>query len=187
MDVAVVAPDLLGQALHLIGDEMVDGGRDPGAAEVGDELGGLLDRLGPVVVGPTGSRAAAGADDRCAGFTQGSCDATPGTAGRSGDDRDPPAKRIAARRPSHSWGHALRLRATIATIPARRGDAPLARAQAARPHSNGREGSANLGDAVGVLDRTPAAPPARCVRVSPVRAEPRRFETTVTEVGQPGQ
>ena len=47
----------------------------------------------------------------------------------------------------------------------------------------------NLGrwSRLGVLDRTPAAPPARCVRVSPVRAEPRRFETTVTEVGQPGQ
>mgnify|MGYP003289335716 CR=1 FL=1 len=39
--------------------------RDPGAAETRDELGRLLDRLGPVVVGPDGSRptAAAGADD----------------------------------------------------------------------------------------------------------------------------
>ena len=52
VDVAVVAPDLLGQALHLGGVEMVDRDRDAGAAELRDELGGLLDRLGPVVVGP---------------------------------------------------------------------------------------------------------------------------------------
>src|SRR5205085_6604981 len=99
---------------------MVDGGRDPGATEVGDELGGLLDRLGPVVVGPTGSRAAPGADDRCAGFTQGTRDAAPGTARRPRDDRHPPAKCAAVRRPCHGWSHALRLRPTIATIPERR-------------------------------------------------------------------
>ena len=34
VDVAVVVPDLLGQALHLVGVEMVDCGRDTGAAEV---------------------------------------------------------------------------------------------------------------------------------------------------------
>ena len=43
------------------GIEMVDGGRDAGAAEARDELGGLLDRLGAVVVGPGRSRCC----DRC--------------------------------------------------------------------------------------------------------------------------
>ena len=36
IDVSMVRPDLLGQGLHLIGIEMVDGSRNPGAAEVRD-------------------------------------------------------------------------------------------------------------------------------------------------------
>ncbi len=49
---AVVTPDPLGEGAYLVGLEMVDSGRDPGATEVRDQLGGLLDRFRTVVVGP---------------------------------------------------------------------------------------------------------------------------------------
>ena len=95
--------DPVGEAPHLVGIEVVDRDRDAGAAEAGDELGGLLDRLGPVVVGPQRcvSGAAAGADDRCARFAQGGGDAAAGAAGRSGDHGNAP-RRMSAEIRSHS-------------------------------------------------------------------------------------
>ena len=61
-----------GEGLHLGRVEVVDGDRDAGAAELGDERRRLLDRLGPVVVGAQGpGRAgAAGADDGGAGLAE---------------------------------------------------------------------------------------------------------------------
>jgi len=54
VDVAVLVPDTLAQPSHLIGVEVVDLDRDTGPAEAGDQLGGLLDGLGAVVVRPDG-------------------------------------------------------------------------------------------------------------------------------------
>ena len=51
VEVPVVAGDAPGETLHLRGVEMVDDDRDAGAAELRDERGRLLDRLGPVVLG----------------------------------------------------------------------------------------------------------------------------------------
>ena len=108
IDVAVACPDLLGQGFHLVGIEMVDCGRNPGAAEARDELGSLLDRLGAVVVGarrafaPT---AATRADDCCAGFAQGSSDAASGASGRPRYDGHATTQRVWIGRPFHalSW------------------------------------------------------------------------------------
>ena len=81
------------------GVEVVDGDGDAGAAELGDELGGLLDRLGAVVVGPrrAGPAAAAGAHDRRAGFAQGGRDAPPGASGRARDDGHATTQRVSIR------------------------------------------------------------------------------------------
>ena len=80
IDVAVLVADPLGQRLDLGGVEMVDGNCDARPAEIGDEPGRLLDRLGAVVVGAQRARraAATGADDCGAGFAEGRCDAAPG-------------------------------------------------------------------------------------------------------------
>ena len=105
VDVAQVVADLLGQLLHLTGIEMVDGAGDPGAAQVGHELGRLLDRLGPVVVRPGRpgrSGAATGAHHRRARLAQRGRDATPGAAGGAGDDGDATTKCVSIRGPCHS-------------------------------------------------------------------------------------
>src|SRR5207302_2674035 len=106
VDVAVVLPDPCCQALHPVGVEMVDPYRDSGAAKTRDQLSRLFDRLRPVVVGPTQSRAASGADDRRAGLAQSRGDATPGASRRPGNDSDPTTKRVWVWRPSQV-GHAL--------------------------------------------------------------------------------
>ncbi len=51
---AVVVADPLGQPPHLLGVEVIDLDRDADPAEPGHEFGGLLDGLGPVVVGGMG-------------------------------------------------------------------------------------------------------------------------------------
>ena len=86
-------------AAHLVGVEVVDRDRDPGAAERGDQLGRLLDGLRPVVVGPERARpaAAAGADDRRAGLAQRGGDAPARAAGRAGDHRHPSPQRLRIR------------------------------------------------------------------------------------------
>ena len=76
---------------------------DAGAAELRDELGGLLDRLGPVVVG-SGCRSrvrATGADDRRAGLAERGGDAAARASGRAGDDGDAATERIGIRGPFH--------------------------------------------------------------------------------------
>ena len=74
---------------------MIDRDRDTRPAELRDELGRLLDRLGTVVVGREWSFAAtpAGAHDDRAGFAERRRDAAPGPAGRSRNDRHPAAQR----------------------------------------------------------------------------------------------
>ena len=52
IDVPVVPVNPLGQFLDLGGIEMIDCGRNAGAAEIRDELGRVFDGLGAVVVGP---------------------------------------------------------------------------------------------------------------------------------------
>ncbi len=52
VDVAVPLAELVGQTRDLVGVEVVDRGSDPDAAELRDDLGRLLDGLGPVVVRP---------------------------------------------------------------------------------------------------------------------------------------
>src|SRR5207253_7731560 len=97
----VIVSDLVGEVFHLVGIEMVDDGRDAGAAELGDEVGSLFDRLVTVVVGPQRlcPAAATCANDGRAGFAQSSGDATPGTARSSRNDGDAPAQCVSIRRP----------------------------------------------------------------------------------------
>jgi hypothetical protein len=96
VDVAVVGPDPLGQRVDLVGFQVIDRDRYAGAPEPGDEVSGLLDGLGPVVVGANwaDSAAATGADDRRAGLAQGGGDSTPGAPGGAGDDSDAAAQRV---------------------------------------------------------------------------------------------
>ena len=95
----MVLPDPLGKGFYLLGVEMVDHDCDACAAELRDELGGLLDRLGTAVVGAQGSRAAAtaGAVDRRAGFTQGRGNAASGASGRTCDDGHATPQRVSIR------------------------------------------------------------------------------------------
>src|SRR5688572_19075111 len=81
--------------------EVIDGDGDADAAETRDELRRLLDGLGPVVLGPRGSGAAAGADDGGAGLAEGGGDAAAGPARRSRDDGHATAERGWIRRPGH--------------------------------------------------------------------------------------
>jgi len=67
--------------------EMVDHGGDPGATGGGDELRGLLDRLGAVDLGPPATRAAPGGVDRRALRAQADRDATAGAARRARHER----------------------------------------------------------------------------------------------------
>ena len=77
---------------------MVDRDRDAGAAEVGDQLRGLLDRLRAVVVGAkrSATAAAAGAEDRRACFAQRRGDAATGAAGRASDHGHATSQRVSA-------------------------------------------------------------------------------------------
>ena len=67
--------------------EVVDRDRDPVAAGGVDELGGLLDRLRPVVLRAPLPGRAAGAVDRRARLSQRDRRAAPGTAGRARHER----------------------------------------------------------------------------------------------------
>src|SRR5262249_54878379 len=91
IDMAVVLADPVGQPADLVSLQMIERDRDPVAAQFGYQLGGLLDRLGPVVIRCQGRIAAAapGADHGRAGFTQCGGDSAPGAPGRTGDDSYP--------------------------------------------------------------------------------------------------
>src|SRR5262245_2206697 len=89
VEVSVAGPDLLRERAHLVGIEMVDGDRDPGATKSRNELGRFFDGLGAVVVRPGRSGMAAAstrANHCCSSFAKRSRDATPSAAGRSRDD-----------------------------------------------------------------------------------------------------
>lgn len=96
---AMVAADPFGQCPDLSGVEMVDGDSDARAAQSCDEVGGLLDRLGPLVVGrdPLGAAGAPRAGDGRAGFTQGGGDSASGSSGGSRDDGHAAAQRLSVR------------------------------------------------------------------------------------------
>ena len=78
---------------------MVHRHRHAGPAEARDQLGGLLDRLGTLVVRAQAATRAASSrtDHRRARLAESSRDAPPGTPGRSRDDRDTTAQRIGIR------------------------------------------------------------------------------------------
>ncbi len=88
--------DSLGETSHRGDIEVVDLHRDPGAAELGDQFGGLLDRFRSVVVGllVAGHAAATGADHRRSGLAERRGDAAPGTARGPGHHGHPTAQRI---------------------------------------------------------------------------------------------
>jgi hypothetical protein len=85
---ALLAVDALHEGLDLLRNQMVDGHRDAGAAGRRDELGGLLDGLGAVHLGPLGARAASGGVDRGAGRTELHRDLPPGASRRPGHESD---------------------------------------------------------------------------------------------------
>jgi hypothetical protein len=97
VDAAVLGADMFGQRCDLRRFEMIDGDGYTLAAQTGHQLGGLLDRLGPVIVGSRGhigARAAASrADHRRAGLAEHGGDAAAGAARRARHHGDPPAKR----------------------------------------------------------------------------------------------
>ena len=103
VDVAVVVPDPLGQARHLVGVEMVDSHGDSRATEVGDDVRRLLDGLPTVVVGPERSRraAATGTYDSGARFAEGGGDSTACTPGRTRHDSHTTSEGVPVRRPAH--------------------------------------------------------------------------------------
>ena len=85
---ALLLLDALDQRRDLLGHEVVGRDGDAAAAGLGDELGGLLDRLRAVVLRAGGARAAAGAVDGGAGLAERDGDPAPGAAGRAGDEGD---------------------------------------------------------------------------------------------------
>ena len=114
---------------------MVDRHRDARAPGLGDQLGRLLDRLGPAVGGPPLARAAARAVDGGPGGAQLDRDAAPGPPGRPGHQRHPPRQRISSLR---SCGH-RRPTASVATEPiphVRRGRSAGDEASGAVDHIN---------------------------------------------------
>lgn len=96
VDVPLLAPDPFSQGFHLVRVEMVDSDGDTGAAELCDELGSLLDRLGRLVVGPNSFRPAiaTSADNRCACLAQPSSDTTSSTAGPARNQGDATAQSV---------------------------------------------------------------------------------------------
>ena len=76
-----------------VGLEVVGRDGDPRAAGRVDELGGLLDRLGPVVLRALLARAAAGAVDGRARLAERDGDPAPGAAGRARHERHLPGQR----------------------------------------------------------------------------------------------
>ena len=88
VEAAVALVDTRDESCDLIGLEVVDRDRDPLAARGVDERGGLLDRLGAVVLGALLPGRATGAVDGCARLSQRDRRAAPGSAGRTRDQRD---------------------------------------------------------------------------------------------------
>src|SRR5690606_3368024 len=86
---ALFVVDALDQRAHLRGIEVVGGHRDAGAAGLGDEVGGVLDGLGAVVLGAAGAGGAAGHVDGRAGGAQFHGDAASGAPGRPCHQCDP--------------------------------------------------------------------------------------------------
>ena len=80
--------DPANELANLVGRQVVDLDGDAASAGLVDELGRLLDGLGPVVVGrnPSGTATATGANNGCARFTQRRGDAPPGTSCRPDND-----------------------------------------------------------------------------------------------------
>jgi len=87
VEAALLGLDPRDERLHLRGDQMVDLDRDPIPARLADELGGLLDRLGAVVLrAPLAGRAPRAVDGR-AGLAERDGGAAPRPAGRARDER----------------------------------------------------------------------------------------------------
>ena len=84
---ALLGVDALHERLDLRGLEVIDLDRDPGASGRVDELGGLLDRLRPVVLGASLPRRAAGAVHGRARLAERHRDAAAGAPGGAGHER----------------------------------------------------------------------------------------------------
>jgi hypothetical protein len=99
----VVDANLFGETPHLRRLEVVILDGDTGSAEAGDQLGGLLDRLGPLVVRGrgTGHAASAGADDGRTGLPERGGDPTASSSCRSRHHGGATAQRVGIRRPLH--------------------------------------------------------------------------------------
>ncbi len=93
VDVPVLRADLFGQSAHLRVLQVVHLQRNAHAAQLAHQLGGVLDRLGTVIVGALRTSTAPCADDRGTGFAQSRRDATPCPARCARDDRDAAAQR----------------------------------------------------------------------------------------------
>lgn len=94
VEAALFAGHAVDERGDLGGVEVVGGYGDAVAARLGDEVGGVLDGLGAVVLRAPGAGAAAGDVDGGAGRAQFDGDAASGAAGRSGDQRDPARQRL---------------------------------------------------------------------------------------------
>src|SRR5439155_13725134 len=101
VDVTVLVADLFGQSLHLLRVEMVDRRGDGYPAQVRDQLSGLFDRFGAVVLGAMRACAPASADDGRTSFAQGRRDAAPGTARRPRHDGHATTQRTFVWKPAH--------------------------------------------------------------------------------------
>ena len=97
VEAALLGVDALDERLDLRRLQVVDLGRDPGAACGVDELGGLLDRLRPVVLRAPVPRRSTGAVDGRPRLSERDRDAPPGTAGRAGHERHLPCERAGRR------------------------------------------------------------------------------------------
>ena len=97
VEATLLVVDARDEVAHLIGLQVVDRDRDPAAAGGVDELGGLLDRLRPVVLGPVLARGAPGAVDGRARFAQRDGGAAPGTPARARHERHLPVQRAGHR------------------------------------------------------------------------------------------
>ncbi len=88
VEAALLGVDPVDERLHLRRVQMVGGHGDAPAARLGDQVGGVLDRLGPVVLGAAGAGGAAGDVHRGARRAEFHGDAPSGSPGRPGHQRD---------------------------------------------------------------------------------------------------
>ena len=94
VDEDVELADLLEERGDLCGIGVIDAFRDSASAARGDDVGGLVDRLGTILHTRISRDAAAGAIDRGAGFAEGGGDAAAGAAGSARDESDFPFERF---------------------------------------------------------------------------------------------